>query len=338
MANLIIESVSGYLRFQLIQVGLENRLFDVIEETIGKTTKQIANEANCDERYAEEWCQALALGSVLNAVFDNAFKEYTYTITGATKSALLELTPMLRLVNSVGTAVPDVCKNFSSGAPVFFETYCNVQKNLSDCLGPWYETHLKGVLERAGINNEMKNILDFGCGMGRSTFALSEIFHNSTVHGVDLDKLSIDEARKNPKCSERIKFHCQDASEFATTGQQFELVCFFVCLHDFAHPTKALELCQHLLTSDGKIAVIEMAGKEEFSPQNKEEFNSVAISTLHCVPASRPENGAKTGEDIGNPFRLSQMQRVAKSAGFEVENVSDQVLTETGYQLFLLTK
>ena len=57
MANLVTESVSGYLRFQLIQVGLENRLFDVIEETVAKTTKQIANEANCDERYVEEWCQ-----------------------------------------------------------------------------------------------------------------------------------------------------------------------------------------------------------------------------------------------------------------------------------------
>ena len=57
MANLVTESVSGYLRFQLIQVGLENRLFDVIENTTAKTTKQIANEANCDERYVEEWCQ-----------------------------------------------------------------------------------------------------------------------------------------------------------------------------------------------------------------------------------------------------------------------------------------
>ena len=26
-------------------------------ETVAKTTKQIANEANCDERYVEEWCQ-----------------------------------------------------------------------------------------------------------------------------------------------------------------------------------------------------------------------------------------------------------------------------------------
>lgn len=57
MANLVTESVSGYLRFQLIQVGLQNRLFDVIENTTAKTTKQIANEANCDERYVEEWCQ-----------------------------------------------------------------------------------------------------------------------------------------------------------------------------------------------------------------------------------------------------------------------------------------
>lgn len=57
MANLVTESVDGYLRFQLIQVGLQNRLFDVIENTTAKTTKQIANEANCDERYVEEWCQ-----------------------------------------------------------------------------------------------------------------------------------------------------------------------------------------------------------------------------------------------------------------------------------------
>jgi len=243
MANLVTESVSGYLRFQLIQVGLENRLFDVIEGTVAKTTKQIANEANCDERYVEEWCQALALGSMLNADFDNAAKEYMYTITSATKSAILEMTPTLRLVRSVGSALPDVCKNFSSGAPVFFEKYCNVQKCIADALGPWYETHLKGVLERAGINNDIKHILDFGCGMGRSTFALSAIFPNSTIHGVDLDNLSIEEARKNPKCSDKIEFHCQDASEFATTGQQFELICFFVCLHDFAHPTKALEEC-----------------------------------------------------------------------------------------------
>ena len=57
----------------------------------------------------------------------------------------------------------------------------------------------KGVLDRAGINNDFKHILDFGCGMGRSTFALAEIFPNSTIHGVDLDKLSIEEAQKNPK-------------------------------------------------------------------------------------------------------------------------------------------
>ena len=85
---------------------------------------------------------------------------------------------------------------------------------------------------------------------------------------------------------------------------------------------------------------------------SKEEFNSVAISALHCVPASRPENGEKTGtninnfhskmsllgEDIGNPFRLSQLQKISKTAGFEVERITDQVLTETGYQLFILSK
>ncbi|CAG5114222.1 Oidioi.mRNA.OKI2018_I69.chr2.g8286.t1.cds [Oikopleura dioica] len=201
MADIVTESVSGYLRFQLIQVGLENGLFDVIEVTLGKTTKQIANEANCDTRYVEEWCQALALGNILVANLDNNSKEYLYSMTADMKKTISEMTPMLRLVNSVGSAIPEVCSNFSSGAPVFFEKYCNVAKNISNALGPW------------------------------------------------------------------TKFHCQDASEFTTTGQQFELICFFVCLHDFAHPTKALQLCQHLLTSDGKVIVIEMAGKDHFAPE-----------------------------------------------------------------------
>ena len=153
------ESVSGYLRFQLIQVGLENDIFDVIEVTIGKTTKQIAEEANCDARYVEEWCQvnfkgyqefrcvkniqALALGNMLVASLHNDSKEYLYSITALMKQTISEMTPMLRLVNSVGSAVLEVCSNFSSGAPVFFEKYCNVAKNISNALGPWYETQLQ---------------------------------------------------------------------------------------------------------------------------------------------------------------------------------------------------
>ena len=93
---------------------------------------------------------------MLNADFDNAAKEYMYTITSATKSAILEMTPMLRLVRSVGSALPDVCKNFSSGAPVFFEKYCNVQKCIADALGPWYETHLKESFNERIIRYQLK--------------------------------------------------------------------------------------------------------------------------------------------------------------------------------------
>ena len=80
---------------------------------------------------------------MLNANFDNVASEYVYTISSDVKKTVFEMTPMLRLVNSVGTALPDVCNNFSSGAPVFFEKYCNVAKHISNALGPWYETHLK---------------------------------------------------------------------------------------------------------------------------------------------------------------------------------------------------
>ena len=83
------------------------------------------------------------MGNMLVANLDKDLKEYLYSMTAIMKQTVSEMTPMIRLVNSLGSAVSEVCFNFSSGAPVFYEKYCNVAKNISNALGPWYETKLQ---------------------------------------------------------------------------------------------------------------------------------------------------------------------------------------------------
>ena len=58
-----------------------------------------------------------------------------------------------------------------------------------------------------------------------------------------------------------------------------------------------------------------------------DEFESIAISVLHCLPVSRPENkSCEAGEDIGNPFRYEQLKIIAKNAGFEKVDYRQNVI------------
>ena len=46
------------------------------------------------------------------------------------------------------------------------------------------------------LNKPLK-IADMGCGCGNSTVALSKIFSQSAIHGLDIDKDSIIKAKTN---------------------------------------------------------------------------------------------------------------------------------------------
>jgi len=141
---------------------------------------------------------------------------------------------------------------------------------------------------------------------------------------------------------ENVQFVCQDVFEFRPSciseERKYDLVSFFLCLHDLSYPTKALTIANKILKADGKVLVLEMKCKDQFCAAATEEFSSISISVLHCLPCSRPPGGP-AGEDIGNPYRMGQLQDAAHAAGFlKVELVDDQILTEFGFNVFLLSK
>ena len=81
-----------------------------------------------------------------------------------------------------------------------------------------------------------------------------------------------------------------------------------------------------MLKDDGIILVSESPAAESFEKAKPAEASSVCISALHCLPVSRPPkdenyeaNIQKYGipEDIGNPFRLSQLKLCVKKSGFD---------------------
>ena len=113
---------------------------------------------------------------------------------------------------------------------------------------PGYLNHLASAWIPALDGVEAKltagaRIADVGCGHGASTVLLAEAYPASTVVGFDADDGSIDAARKRAAdagLADRVRFEVASATTFAG---DYDLVCFFDCLHDMGDPAGA---CAHV--------------------------------------------------------------------------------------------
>ena len=79
-----------------------------------------------------------------------------------------------------------------------------------------------------------------GCGMGKSTHSLASVFQRSTIVGLDLDSNSIKCAKEQNK---NIKVEFIEKNMFdvdPNSEEKYDIICFFLCLHDMTWPTEAL--------------------------------------------------------------------------------------------------
>ena len=106
-------------------------------------------------------------------------------------------------------------------------------------------------------------------------------------------------------------------------NEQYDIVCFFLCLHDMTWPSKALKSAAKMLRSNGLILVAESPAAATFNEATPAEATEVCISSLHCLPVSRQSHRDENDpppEDIGNPFRLEQLKECVKRAGLSTCN------------------
>ena len=83
-------------------------------------------------------------------------------------------------------------------------------------------------------------VADMGCGLGASAAPLALAYPESTVHGSDQHRGSIDLARKRAAIAgvtNQVSFEVASAKDFSGTG--YGLVATFNCLHDRGDPVGA---------------------------------------------------------------------------------------------------
>jgi SAM-dependent methyltransferase len=144
---------------------------------------------------------------------------------------------------------------------------------------------------------------------------MAEAFPKSRFFGFDAHPGSIDTARKSTDAADlgdRVAFEVQSAKSF--TGTDYDLVCFFDCLHDMGDPVGALKHVRKTIAPDGTLMIIEpFAGdrlEDNLNPVGRIYY---AGSTMVCTPTSLDQ---EVGLALGAQAGEARLREVAKAGGF----------------------
>jgi ubiquinone/menaquinone biosynthesis C-methylase UbiE len=158
-------------------------------------------------------------------------------------------------------------------------------------------------------------VVDVGCGHGHSTVLMAQAYPQSRFWGFDVHEGSIEIARRVAReadVQERVSFDVAKADEYAR--HDYDLVCFFDCLHDMGRPIDALRHARTAMAKDGTIMLIEpFAGdrvEDNINPVGRLYY---AASTTLCCAHAISENGTHV---LGAQAGPNQLEAVLRSAGF----------------------
>lgn len=303
--------LGAVLHAATVLVGDRLGLYAAMGDSRPVTPSQLAERTGCDERYLAEWLaaqaasgyadydataetfrlteeQAFALTSPDNPLFAPGGMQ----VAASTIADVGLVAEAIRTGSGVDWGAHD--HNLFVGTDRFFRP--NYIGNLVDAWLP----ALDGVVDELETG---ARVADVGCGYGSSTILMAKAYPNSTFVGSDPHGPSIEAARKaaaDAGVSHRCTFEIGAAQDFSGNG--YDLVTTFDCLHDMGDPAGAASHICHSLAPNGTWMIVEPnAGdrlEDNLNPVGRIFYSA---STMICLPSSRSQEvglalGAQAGE------------------------------------------
>src|SRR5947209_3605890 len=269
------------------------------------TPAELAERTGTTERYVREWLINQAASGYVE--YDPESGRYSLSPEQAValtdESSPFYVGGGFYVIKAMTQAQPRIMDAFLNGGGMLWgehdpDLFIGVERFFR----PGYMAHLvaEWIPSLTGIEEKLKaggRVADVGCGHGASTIIMARAFPNSRFWGFDNHEKSIQYAREAAAAagvSDRVTFDVADARSIP--GDQYDLVCFFDCLHDMGDPTGAAKRASEVLARDGSALIVEpMAGntvEENFNPIGR---TFAAASTLCCTANSLALNGPALG-------------------------------------------
>ena len=172
---------------------------------------------------------------------------------------------------------------------------------------------LDGVVERLATDGG--RIADIGCGFGHSSTVMAATFDKVDVVGFDYHAGSIEQAAAlaaEQGLGDRVRFQQADAVSY---DGEYDLICFFDCLHDMGDPVGIARHAAAHLAPGGTVMVVEPFAHDTRIDNHANPAAALFYhaSTFLCTPNSLSQSvGRAMGAQSGEPG----MRAVFDEAGY----------------------
>ena len=307
-----------------IWLGDELGLYRGLANSGARTADSLANATGCHPRLVREWLDGQAAGGLV--AYDAGAD--TYEISPEAATVLSDDTSpvfLARAMNALGSMFLDLQKTAKafrgdgalswsdhhpclfSGTEWFFRTGYRAYLTTS-----WIPA-LEGVEAKLQAG---ARVADVGCGHGASLVAMATAYPNSIFSGFDFHAPSIETCRKRAyEAGLGGRAHFQVATATSYSGQ-FDLICFFDCLHDMGDPVGAARHARERLLPGGTVLLVEPFAIDP-RPTNIAENPMATLfyvaSSCICTPNSLSQ---EVGSALGAQAGEAKLRQVFERAGF----------------------
>ena len=319
----MLGDMGSALSAPLVMLGDKLGLYKSLAGAGWTSSHELARRTGTAERYVREWLAAQAAAGYIAYEPDSdryalepeqamvfadegspAFLAGFFDVAAAAFRAEDKLLDAFRSGRGVGWHEQDRC--LFCGTERFFRT--GYRHHL---VREWLPA-LDGVaskLEQGG------RVADVGCGHGASTIIMAEAFPNSRFVGFDYHAPSIEQARAaaaEAGLASRVTFEVADAKHIS--GEAYDLVACFDCLHDMGDPVGVAAHVRSILALDGTWLIVEpMAADRVADNLNPIGRIYYSASTMICTPASLSQ---EVGLALGAQAGEARLRDVVTSGGF----------------------
>ncbi len=321
----------GAMDLLCVYLGDRLGMYRALADASPSTSAELATAVGINERYAREWLEQQAMAGILEVQDPNTSDaERRYSLPAGHDEVLVEgsslnhMAPMAQLTVACALPIHSVMEAFRTGEGVPYADYgADLHEGQARFTHPLFDNLLATDWFPAvpAIHDRLSNdpparVADVACGLGGSSIAIARGYPKVTVDGIDLDKASIEQAKRQLPGSgveSRVAYHCRDAADPELSGR-YDLVTIFEALHDMSYPVDVLRTARGLLSDGGCVLVADERTAERFALDAGEvERLYYGFSVLHCLPVGMVgENAAGTG----TVMREDTVRSYAEQAGF----------------------
>lgn len=340
--NMFVERAVGDLAAGyggvMVSLGRKLGLYEAMAGAGPLNSQVVAERAGCAERYVREWLNSQAAGGYV--IYHPSSQTYELSpeqeLVLANKTSPFYIPPAWEVPASMWFDEDKALNAFRTGEGVPWgdhnhRLYCGVaafyRNAYSGSLVQQWLPALDGVEEKLHAGAK---VADVGCGYGLSTAIMAQAYPNSVFWGFDVHEESLAAAREHAEAvgvADRIHFEAATAKNYP--GDDFDLICFFDCLHDMGDPVGAASHAAETLADDGHVMLVEPFAHDRV----EDNLNAVgrlyyaASTTLCCAHSLSEEVGLALGAQAG----LSRLANIFETAGFS----RFRRATETPFNLIL---